>query len=150
MSVEINADSLEWAAAKLRHSSKEVKKVTRKAIGRIGRPIGREVLREGLEAGFPGHKGGLIDYLAKSRVQANPVSGFAGVRVVLGSRKNHQIGRMVRQGYVRHPVFGNKKVWANTAIPNPGAFEDAVNKRADEIKGAVVEAIQQVLDGAVK
>lgn len=146
MSVTVSAHDFETAGEKLRGAEKPLQKEVRRAIGAAARPIVRDVLREGLEKGFPGHRGGLIDFLSSSRVQVNVSRDWAGVRAVLGD-KRHGVGRMVRQGYVRHPVFGNRNAWANTAIPNPEAFQAAINARVDEIKAAVVGAMQTTIEG---
>lgn len=74
-------------------------------------PLSKKAALEGLPS-----SGGLNEYVAASTfsVRTRTSVGNPGVRLV-GSKKGHDIKAM-DGGKVRHPVFGNRSVWALQSI----------------------------------
>jgi hypothetical protein len=62
--------------------------------------------------------------------------------VTIRSRSAHAIGQ-IDQGVVRHPIFGNRKVWASQSVP-AGAFTDPIKERAPEMRTEMERTIRAV------
>lgn len=59
-------------------------------------------------------------------------------------------GRKIRQlndGHLRHPVFGNRKVWRGQGAPSvlPGFFTDPCEAAAPRVRDAIIAAVDDVM-----
>lgn len=94
--------------------------------------------------------GGLAALVARTpqRVQVR-TGAQPGVRLVVG--KNRSGARGANRGVVRHPVFGNREVWAETPVPE-GWFDDTVRDNIGKVRPALEQALhetaQRVIDEA--
>lgn len=86
----------------------------------------REAVRAELRSVMPKH-GGLNEWLASSSITSSVLTGArtAGI-VVRGSKRGHDLRAVNRTGQVRHPVFGDRKAWTTTTVPQ-GWWEHALD-----------------------
>lgn len=88
------------------------------------------------------HAGGLADRVAGQtwRVRASYAGRGAQVRIVgLGMKELTDID----SGRLRHPVFGNRKVWKQQSV-EPGFFSETLQNRAPAIRAEVIRAANDV------
>ena len=145
----VDAAEFERIGAQIKAAGRDLQKVTRKVIGTAAKSAMRDVVKDG-SAAMP-QRGGLAARLAQSKVAYYPTSDWAGLRVILGTRKRGQLGR-INRGLLRHPVFAGragedrkKWTWVPQTVPS-GTYVDAINKHIGEIKDAQLTAMQVVLD----
>lgn len=113
--------------------TREIRAEVKPAIGAV-----REHAREELP-----RAGGLAALIAKSRFRAAIRTGksTAGVRVLAKDR--HDI-RSINRGKVRHPVWGNRKVWVLQSV-QPGWFDEPLYEREDAMREAISRAVDRTL-----
>ena len=119
-------------------------------------------LRQAVEPAIPVIKSGLMSYSGAGRVSpsltatvasrvrvASRLTGDrAGVRVSIG-RTGMPRGfrnapkRLNRAEGWRHPVFGDTEKWVQQRGP-AGYFDDPLNERRDEMRAAVVRAVEEM------
>lgn len=102
-------------------------------------PLRKEVTDSALRT-LP-HKGGLNQWVARARpTVSNRLTGrAAGIRVKQ-SKKGHDLPA-IDEGRVRHPLFGNRKVWYALSVPE-GYFTKPLNKSVPRIRTALLLAIE--------
>lgn len=82
------------------------------------------------DVGLP-RRGGLNKWLGGTPGMVSELRpGRASIRLKLGKGK-HDL-KQLDAGIARHPVFGHRKRWANTSIPD-GWWEKAVEPAAEEL-----------------
>lgn len=103
--------------------------------------------RERARTSLP-HSGGLAGLVAKEpqRVQVRTGQKTAGVRLVVGKSKG--AARAANAGSIRHPVFGNRRVFVDQAVPS-GWFDGPCEAATPRVQQAVMDAMQQVVDDIV-
>lgn len=84
--------------------------------------------------------GGLNDYIASSRIGVrNRLTGKGvGVRIV-ATKGDHDL-QALDEGTARHPVFGNRKVWAANPV-TPGWFTKPLEETSPRVTTGVLAAI---------
>lgn len=85
-------------------------------------------------------RGGLAARAA--RTTRTTVSGGRGVLRVR-TRNTYESSSMMDRGTVRHPVFGNRKVWVNQRI-TPGWWSRPVKQHEDDMVRAADDAIEKL------
>lgn len=87
--------------------------------------------------------GGLAKLVAKSpqRIQVRTGAGTAGVRIVVTGA-----GKGADNGAVRHPVFGNRSVFAVTNTPS-GWFTGTASKQAGPVRAQLVLSVARINQG---
>jgi hypothetical protein len=56
-----------------------------------------------------------------------------------------------RLGQVRHPVYGNRQVWANTPVPRAkGWFDDTLRRGAPTVRPLLAQALEDIADEVVR
>ena len=132
----------------LKHAGRtELRKELTSSLKRTAKPlIGKT--REEARRRLP-QKGGLAKRVAKApqRIQVRTGAKTAGVRVVVG--KSNSGARGANKGVIRHPVFGNRKVWVNQSVP-PGWFDDPLRESAPEVRRGLEKAIESIADKVVR
>lgn len=85
--------------------------------------------------------GGLAQVVARSRFTTRTRTGArsAGVSIVA---KGTAV-RTTNRGMVRHPVFGNKKVWVTQDV-EPGWFTDTMQRAAPLVQRQLLAAMHDV------
>lgn len=86
-------------------------------------------------------RGGLAERVGKQAYGIRTALG-SGASVRLAGRGMKEL-RDIDRGRLRHPVFGNRKVWKAQAV-TPGFFSDAVERRAPKIRGEIAKAVGDV------
>lgn len=124
----------------------ELRKDLTKRIRKAVKPLTPETRAEALSR-LP-KSGGLAAQVAREpqRVQIRTGAKTAGVRLVVGKSKGG--ARAANDGTIRHPVFGSGRFVSQSVTP--GWFDDPANKAQPEIKRAVEDAIESVVDDIVK
>lgn len=93
------------------------------------------------------HRGGLGDFVAKTSLTTRTRGGQnPGVRIV--ARKTKKGGKKsdldrIDRGQVRHPVFGNRKVWVQQDV-TPGWFTKPMERGADPVRRALLDVLDDV------
>lgn len=121
---------------------KELRRELFKAMNRSTRPL-KLAARSSAVATLP-RRGGLNEWVAKNvRISSsNRLTGRnPGVRI-RASRKGSDIAAMDR-GRLRHPVFGNRKVWVSQSI-RPGWFTAPMVAGVGVAKREIVAAVEDV------
>lgn len=104
----------------------------------------RDAMKKAIPDALP-RRGGLADLVqAGTRMTATAKSGkSAGVTIWAKSGK-HDI-RMLRNGRLRHPVFGHRSTWVTqTAGLDPEAFLGSFEKQAPEVKRAILRVLEDI------
>lgn len=124
---------------------KDLRKELYRGIQRAAKPV-RPALVEAARRNLP-KRGGVNEYVAaylKTRIStlANRPND-AAVRVTT-TRKDVDI-RGINRGRLRHPVFGNRKVWADTRV-KAGWFQETVKAEAPAIRAEIVKVLDEVAE----
>lgn len=125
----------------------DLRKELNNGLKRAARPLIPKVRAEALRR-LP-QSGGLAARVAKSpiRVQVRTGSKNAGVRIVVpGSAKG---ARSANQGFIRHPVFGNRNVWVEQSV-RAGWFDDPLKASAPEVRPELERALENVAEQVVR
>lgn len=143
--VEFNADDIQRLVKNIRaHAdSKALNKDLRGGLNRVTKDI-RGQLVEVIPATLP-TRGGLAATIHEAARSRTSVKGgrWAGVSMVFTAR-GHDI-RTITGRRLRHPVFGNRRVWVTqTKGVEPAVWTGAVDQQKPEIKRAIVEVMQGV------
>lgn len=114
-----------------------------KALKAAVKPIVPESRRNALA--FLPSRGGLARLVARhpQRVTARAGKTSATVGVVVPGKKKGTGATGANEGTVRHPVFGNRKVFINQPV-RPGWFDDAAAKQSAQAEDEVVKAMDAV------
>lgn len=82
--------------------------------------------------------------VTKTRALAtNPTVSVGNQSNSMRSRKGKRVADSLEKGYVRHPVFGDRKVWRDTQTSTEGWFADTAKEHSDE---AVHEMSKRMTD----
>lgn len=120
-----------------RLADRGVKTAIRKAVVRTTKPL-RYKIRDAAKSELP-KRGGLNTWAARVPSAKTRFSRrMSGVSVVM-RRKGADVAALNR-GRARHPVYGNKKVWATTEF-KPGFFSETAKREAPGIVRDLDDAI---------
>src|SRR5579875_2179823 len=89
------------------------------------------------------HGGGLNEQVASQRVGVSIRTGArtAGVRLTTTAPDTSQTD----QGFVRHPVFGNRKVWVRESIPQAaGWWSQTLADKSPAVTPLIVAELERV------
>lgn len=125
----------------------ELRKELSNSMKRTARPLIAKTRQSALQR-LP-QRGGLAAQVAKEpqRVQVRTGARTAGVRIVVGKRNGGARG--ANQGRIRHPVFGNRRVWVSQSVP-PGWFDDPIRDSAPAVRRDLERAIETVAEQVVR
>lgn len=145
--VQVRAEEFQRLAVALKGADKEVVKGLRKELRTKGKPAGDRIL-EAIAERLP-KRGGLAD-LVRSRGRATILLDLrSGVRIQLANRAGVYMGAF-EAGYVRHPVWGNRKNWVLQHVLSKDAGADQFEAEAEELTPAIAEAMSDALSRALK
>lgn len=87
--------------------------------------------------------GGLNEWVAGGRFAVrNRLTGFnAGVRITATKGSHHL--RTLDEGTAKHPVFGNRKVWASNPV-KAGWFSETLAAKKPQVQLAVLTAMHAI------
>jgi hypothetical protein len=93
-------------------------------------------------------RGGLAARVAKTPQRVQVRTGRdPGVRIVVP--KSSSGARAADAGQVRHPVFGNRKVWVTQKVTG-GWFSDTLRDGASVVRPKLRDALEAIADRVVK
>lgn len=139
MSIEIRGAeqlaklSRDLRAAGERELSRELTQGIRKGV-----EPGKINIKQHLGTDLP-QRGGLARSMRGMRFNIR-ISGRNGVRLTASHR--YQL-KLIDQGMVRHPLFGDREHWYTTRFA-PNVITDAWNETADQVRREVTDAAQRV------
>lgn len=142
------ADDFYKLSKALKHAGrKELRKELHKGLRTAAKPLVKKTRAEALRLLPKG--GGLARQVSKEpqRVQVRTGTRTAGVRIVVPGKNGG--ARAANRGVVRHPVFGNRKVWVNQNVP-PGWFDGPLLESAPAVRRDLEDAIGRVVDQIVR
>jgi len=116
----------------------------RKELLRRVREAGKATLpdiRESARANLP-RSGGFADRVADQVYRVAATYGASGAKVRIVAKGMKELDD-IDHGRLRHPVYGNREVWVAQSI-QPGFFSKTIEGRADEIRGEIGEAIDDI------
>jgi len=132
---------LSEVAAKLKAADATLWKATRRNFVVAVAPA-RPAIRASARATLP-RRGGLNEWVAKSSITTSVLTGTRTAGVRLRVRKGgHDLADLDRDGTVRHPVFGNRQVWASQQVPS-GFASQPVERLRPEITAACLAAMRE-------
>lgn len=134
-SEELAAFSARLAAAPLEWR-KEMAVLLKSILLEKGEPAVRQAALSGLP-----RSGGVNAVIANRKISSSAV--VAGPNITARMKYPYRGGYNADKGYIDHPVFGNRNVWARTTV-EPGWFTDTVEKLAPEVSAAVVELMVEM------
>lgn len=91
------------------------------------------------------HKGGLNEWVAGQHIRISVLTGAATAGVRLTGPSNIRSGGQTNQGYVRHPVFGDREDWKTEQIPEAaGWWSTTLAEDSAAITPQIVATINRV------
>ena len=117
-----------------------------KAISDAAKPLGPEI-RAGAARYMPDPYAAVL--APDLSVTVSKLTGRdPGVRLVGAGRTKKRKTRRLNEGYLTHPLFGDREHWY-TQGPHgggmrPGFFTDPVEKSAPRVKAAIIAAVEDV------
>lgn len=125
----------------------QMRKDLSKGLRTAAKPLVAETRAEALRR-LP-QRGGLARQVAKEpqRIQVRTGARTAGARLVVGNRRGG--ARAANRGVIRHPVFGNRKVWVNQRV-RPGWFDDPAAASAPRIRRELERTIDEIAGRVVR
>lgn len=142
--VRVDGDQLRRVRAELnRLGDKELKKALFAGLNRATKPMREAALREATVR-LP-RRGGLAQRVAR-QTRLGTSSSRGGVAIF---GRNRSQARLMDQGLVRHPVYGNREVWATTRF-EPGWFTDPMQAGAPTARREVIALLDEVAREAAR
>lgn len=139
--LRIQADEYRRFFAATKAASGKIRTRARKRIRDTAKTMAPGLVQEGADA-MPS-RGGLAEHVASKGRNPTVSLTATGARLVLGKKKGPQIGRM-NEGNLRHPLYGNRKVWLPQPVP-AGSWTEAAEKRLPKLRDEVAREINQVM-----
>lgn len=135
---------LERLAIAYREGGRKIRSAMAKGLRAPANPLAEAVVKQGAEK-MP-RRGGLSERIAASRggVTVSLLGQRVSVSLRMKTVEGYDLRTIDRKGIIRHPVFGNRKVWNVTKV-EPHAFTDVFNEGAPEVRQAVLTAIRTAL-----
>lgn len=138
----VGAEDLERLGKQLKElGDKELRRELFRGFARATKPL-KEAASDRAVRELP-KRGGLNRWVAASKLATRTrVSGKnVGVRIV-GTKKGSDV-EAIDRGRLRHPVFGNRKVWVTQEV-KPGWFTVAIQAGAPGVQRELVEVMDDV------
>jgi hypothetical protein len=135
------AEQLAALAKRLREAGEnELRKELLRALREINKPIIADI-RANARRTLP-QRGGLAEVVAKSKIATR--TRASGPRAGIQIRGTGKVRiSAINKGKVRHPVFGNKKNWAEQKV-KPGWFDEPIEANLPKVRESLVEAMDNI------
>jgi hypothetical protein len=141
MALEAGAAELREVAVRLRATGQVGLQRRMYRNIRLATAPAAERVRASAMASLP-REGGLNEWVAESVIKTSVTSGVRSAGVTLRMRKTGHDLKKINEGVVRHPVYGNTKVWAVTNV-QPGFFTRPLEAMRPEVTAACVAAMRE-------
>jgi hypothetical protein len=139
------ADDLERLGRQLKDiGDKELRRDLLRGIQRATRPL-KDDIKDSARRNLP-RRGGLNEWVAnqgKVSTRTSTAGRNVGVRVV-ADKKGSDLAA-INRGRLRHPVFGNRKVWVTQLVP-PGWFDQGTEDGAVRTQRELVEVFDDIAE----
>jgi hypothetical protein len=120
----------------------DLRKELLKGIRAQGKPAIADV-KKSARSTLPA-RGGFADLVARSSYGTRTRLGGNSVGVsIVGTSRSVKGLRAINAGRLRHPVYGNRDVWAEQQI-KPGFFDGPIEKRADDIRRGINKVLADI------
>lgn len=142
-SLEQGARDLELVGKRLKAQGRgDLRKELLKGIRTEAKPAVADV-KASARANLP-QRGGLAAIVGGSSfgVRTRLTGNSAGVRIT-GTSRSVKGMRAINAGRLRHPVFGNRKTWAEQHV-EPGFFSEPIERRAPQIRGGIERVMKRI------
>lgn len=136
------AEKFDRVARELKRvGDKELRKELYKALNRATKPMRAEAKKSG-QQNLP-RAGGLNKKVGRARLSTKRSAGKnPGVKIV--AKGMDQLGLMDR-GFVRHPVYGNRRRWVTQPIPDAeGWFTTPMEEGKPAAQREIVESLDDI------
>jgi hypothetical protein len=90
------------------------------------------------------HKGGLNEWVAGQHIRISVLTSAATAGVRLTGPPSIRSGGQTNQGYVRHPVFGDREAWVTEQTPGAGWWSTTLAEDSAAITPQIVATINRV------
>lgn len=145
MAIKVEGPELRELSIRLKAADRALWLATARNLRAAAKPAAKAV-QDHERAVLP-KRGGLNEWVASTPVGVRVTTGArsAGVRLVQtkkGRTRPHDLRRMNDQGLVRHPVFGNAKVWVEQDVPK-GFWDGPLLAMRPEVTAAMLEAMHE-------
>lgn len=144
--VQVRADEFRELAGQLKGAEKPILAAMRKEMRIAGKPAGSRIL-DAIADSLP-HRGGLSAIVkARGSVSVRAHLG-QGVQLQLVNRAGIYMGAF-ESGTIRHPVWGNRKVWRPQTVPGHQGekqFEAEASALTEAVVAAMVRAAAAKLE----
>lgn len=138
--LDVDASEYKAFAQKLKAADKSVARSLRKRLREAGKPLSEGVLEDGPD-GLPS-SGGLADWLRQSKGTVSITQARLEIKLSRGGR--HDLGA-INRGQLRHPLFGNRRVWFAQSV-EAGTYDKAFEKHAEQ----ALPEVERVLDDIMR
>ena len=128
-------------AKKLKAAGEEGKGLRRellKGINRETKPL-RQAAKANARRTLP-KRGGLARLVARASMTTKTRLSGASASVRIVAKKAEHIAR-IDKGTVRHPVFGNRKLWVSQSVA-PGWFTKPMQEGSSKVRTAILQAVR--------
>lgn len=123
-------------------TGKGLKRELYRGLNRATKPL-RADARASALAVLP-QSGGLAAQVFKSRLSTKILTGRNPAVAIAG--KSGSAAAQTDRGHVKHPVYGNKRVWVTQQVDGAGWFTDTMKSAAPTVRKELVQAIDNVAD----
>lgn len=141
MALDAGAAELREVAVRLRATGQVGLRTVMARNIRIATAPAADRVRESARTTLP-HTGGLNEWVAEAVIKTSVTTGARTAGVALRMRKTGHDLKAINAGIVRHPVYGNTKVWAVTHV-TPGFFDKPLEAMKPEVTAACVAAMRE-------
>ena len=139
--MDIRSTDLQKFSQNLNAAAREIDAEVERAIKEATRPLIAAARAEALRT-LPS-RGGLSRKVAASQFSSGAVRTSGGVGYRVSARNKYNISS-IDKGRVRHPVFGNRKVWARQGV-NPGWFSEPAKAAEPRVNRAIRAAMERTV-----
>lgn len=135
---------LEKLAIAYREGGRKIRARAAMRLREAAKPLAAEVIDKGSDE-MPEH-GGMRERMkqARARVTVSLLGKRVSVSIPVKTNEGYAIRAIDRTGEIRHPVYGNRKVWRTTQV-KPHAYTDVFKEGAPAVSRATAAAVREAL-----
>lgn len=139
--IEFRNSGLHSMAAKLEQASRDIEREIAKAVDVEMEKLEPAVRKSAMEK-LPKRGGLNVAFAARVQMKITKRHGSASLSVVALGRRDREL-RLVDSGVIRHPVYGNRKVWVHQVV-TPYFWTAPVREATASVEAAVKAALERV------